>query len=61
MIATRNDLKRWTILDLLTGKIKDITDKEFQEGLEIEYIELRGKYITVENNKRIWIDGILKK
>lgn len=61
MIATNTDLKRWTILEARTNKILDLTDKEFGEGVESNYITLRGQYIEVENQKRVWIDGVIKR
>lgn len=61
MVAIKTDLKRWTIIDALTNRIYDITDQEFAEGLKNHCIKLRGQFIEVENNHKIWIDGILKK
>ncbi len=61
MIATNNDIKRWTIFDVLTGKIYDVTDKDFFDGITNNMIEMRGKFIPVENNNKIWVDGIIKK
>lgn len=55
------ELKRWTILDSLTGKLHDITDDEFNQGLICKFIKLRGQYVEVENGHKIWIDGIVKK
>ena len=61
MIASTNILKRWTVLDRFTGKIHDITDQEFAEGLLTNVIELRGKFVTDQFNKKIWIDAVTKK
>lgn len=57
----KNSLKRWTIYDRITGQISDITDESFAQGLKIRIIELRGRFIEVENKHKIWIDGIVKK
>ncbi len=55
------DVKRWTIFDMRFNKIHDVSDEFFGQGLEDHVIELRGKFIEVENNHKIWIDGIIKK
>jgi hypothetical protein len=55
-----SDIKRWTILDALTNRIHDITDREFEEGLKNNCIKLRGQFIQVSINDNLWIDGIVK-
>lgn len=61
MLNIEQDVKRWTILDKISGQVFDVTDEAFNEGLQNHYIELRGQIIQVENNHKIWIDGICKK
>jgi len=61
MIKTENNVKRWAIYDCITKKCYDITDQEFKEGINLKFIKLRGQYIVVENNHKIWIDGIVQK
>ena len=61
MIKTQNELKRWSVLDKFTGRIIGITDQQFSEGLENNMIELRGRFVIDKFNRKIWIDGILKK
>jgi hypothetical protein len=56
----RNDIKRWTIYDTITRRVYDLTDQGFSEGLNNNMIKLRGQFIEVENNHKIWIDGIIK-
>ena len=61
MTAIKTELKRWTILDVITNKIYDGTDQEFYEGITNNIIKFRGKFVEVENKHTIWIDGIVKK
>lgn len=61
MIKIDTELKRWTIYDTITNKFYDITDVGFDEGVGSGYIKLRGQFVEVENNHKIWIDGIVKK
>ena len=61
MLNTENSIKRWTILDRRFDRIHDVTDEFFANGLENHIIELRGQFIQVENNHKIWVDGIVKQ
>ena len=55
------ELKRWVIWDTITRNIIELTDKQFQEGLENYSIKLRGDFFNLPNNNdRIWIDGVIK-
>ena len=58
MIKTLTDIKRWTILDKITNRCYDISDKEFSEGLLNNFIKLRGQFIEVEHGRKIWVDCI---
>ncbi len=53
--------QRWTVLDCLTDKIYHISDCEFAKGLSSKNIKLKGQFIQIGNNDKIWIDGIWKK
>lgn len=61
MLNTEKEIKRWTVIDMLTNKIHDITDNDFNCGVITKTIKLRGRFITVENGHKIWIDGIVVK
>jgi len=61
MNTIETELKRWTVLDTISNKFFDITDSEFNEGLQANFIKLRGQYIKVENGHKIWIDGAVVK
>lgn len=54
------EIKRWTIYDTIVNKIYDISDREFNEGVQNDFIKLRGQFINI-NNKKVWIDGIVLK
>jgi hypothetical protein len=61
MLNTEKEIKRWTVIDSFTNKIHDITDNDFNCGIITNMIKLRGRFITVENGHKIWIDGIVVK
>lgn len=54
-----NTKKDWTIWDSQTKQIVELTHEQFQEGLEKNYVKLRGEFLKLDNNDKIWIDGIM--
>ena len=51
----------WIVYDTNTRELLELTHKQFQEGLESNYITLRGDMLAVGNRyDKIWIDGVVK-
>lgn len=60
-MITENGTKHWAIWDTNTQELVEMTHDEFKQGLENNWIKLRGEFKSLGNRgSKIWIDGVLK-
>ena len=54
-----NKTKCWTVYDAKLKTFHTLTHEEFKNLLMDRPVKLVGRFISVNNREKIWIDGIL--